>query len=302
MVQAYILVQTEVGKAAEVASRHRADHRRHPGRRRHRTLRRHRPGRVGQRGRPRPAGRRPDPGSRGHHQDADLPDRAHLGRGHWPPGSGAALAAADAGRIARADGATSGGQAVCGQQSPGVRAETDLSGCAQVGDGVDVPAQAASARVSRRVPISTAPVARCRSRESRPEPRPELAPPAPPRTASSRCRRHRERRRPRVGPPSAERRCSSPGLDRGQVARQPGPASVRPLSPVNRPRHGPSASFSPAPGRSAQHQGAEARPRCSLTSGSSVTTRTTPTSAALNRRRDGVGRHGQRELSAPLAS
>ena len=77
-VQAYILIQTEVGKAANVASQI-AEHRgRHARRRRHRPVRRDRPRRGAQRRRARQAGRRPGAEHRGHHPHADLPGRPPL--------------------------------------------------------------------------------------------------------------------------------------------------------------------------------------------------------------------------------
>ena len=80
VVQAYILIQTEVGKAA---TRRRADRRhlrRHPRRGRHRPLRRHRPRRGPQRRRARQARHRQDPGRPGHHPHPDLHGRPRLSR------------------------------------------------------------------------------------------------------------------------------------------------------------------------------------------------------------------------------
>ena len=80
VVQAYILIQTEVGKAAAVA-REIAEHQgRHPGRGRHRPVRRDRPRRGQERRRARQAGRREGAGRRRHHPDADLPGRPPLSR------------------------------------------------------------------------------------------------------------------------------------------------------------------------------------------------------------------------------
>ena len=78
VVQAYILIQTDVGKAAEVATGHRPGQGRHPRRGRHRSLRRDRARRGPQRRRARQAGRREGAEPRRHHPHADLPGRAHL--------------------------------------------------------------------------------------------------------------------------------------------------------------------------------------------------------------------------------
>ena len=78
VVQAYILIQTEVGKAATVAESDRQHLRRHPGRGRHRPLRRHRPRRGPHRRRARQARHRQDPGRPGHHPHADLHGRPRL--------------------------------------------------------------------------------------------------------------------------------------------------------------------------------------------------------------------------------
>ena len=80
MVQAYILIQTDVGKAATVAEQIAEHHRRHPRRGRHRPLRRHRPRRGPQRRRARQAGDRQDPGRPRHHPHPDLHGRPRLSR------------------------------------------------------------------------------------------------------------------------------------------------------------------------------------------------------------------------------
>ena len=73
VVQAYILIQTEVGKAAAVA-REIAEHQgRHARRGRHRALRRDRPRRGQERRRARQAGRREGAERRRHHPHPDLP-------------------------------------------------------------------------------------------------------------------------------------------------------------------------------------------------------------------------------------
>ena len=78
MVEAYILVQTEVGKASDVAALIGKITRGDAGRGRHRPVRRDRPSAGRQRGRARPAGRRAHPGRARDHQDTHLPCGAHL--------------------------------------------------------------------------------------------------------------------------------------------------------------------------------------------------------------------------------
>ena len=87
MVQAYILIQTEVGKAATVAEADRRHLGRDSRRGRDRPLRRHRPRRGLQRRRPRSPRHRQAPGRPGHHADPHLhgrprlrpaPDRTHV--------------------------------------------------------------------------------------------------------------------------------------------------------------------------------------------------------------------------------
>ena len=93
-VTAYVLIQTEVGKAANVARRWRAARRRHVGRGRDRALRRDRPGRGGLGRRPRPHGGGPDPAHRGHHPHGDLPGGQPLSRRTGPRGRRSAMAPA----------------------------------------------------------------------------------------------------------------------------------------------------------------------------------------------------------------
>ena len=78
-VNAYILIQTEVGKAAVGRRGDRRARRRHQRRGRHRPVRRHRARRGRDRRRARQARRRQRPGGRRHHPHADLPGRAPLG-------------------------------------------------------------------------------------------------------------------------------------------------------------------------------------------------------------------------------
>ena len=84
VVQAYILIQTDVGKAAEVATRDRPGQGRHPRRGRHRPLRRDRARRGPQRRRARQARGREGAEPRRHHPHPDLPGRPHL-TGRNPP-------------------------------------------------------------------------------------------------------------------------------------------------------------------------------------------------------------------------
>ena len=86
-VTAYVLIQTEVGKAAYVAQQVRGHRRRGVGRGRHRPLRRDRahPGRLGRR--PRPHGGEPHPAHRGDHPDRDVPRREPLRAPDRLPGS-----------------------------------------------------------------------------------------------------------------------------------------------------------------------------------------------------------------------
>ena len=85
VVQAYILIQTDVGKAAEVATRDRPGQGRHAGRGRHRSLRRDRARRGPQRRRARQAGGREGADPRRHHPHAHLPGGPHL---TWPEPTG----------------------------------------------------------------------------------------------------------------------------------------------------------------------------------------------------------------------
>jgi hypothetical protein len=73
VVQAYILVQTNVGKAAEVAARHWCHPRRNAGGRCDRSLRRHRARRSIQCRRARPVGSRTSASGAWHHPHGDLP-------------------------------------------------------------------------------------------------------------------------------------------------------------------------------------------------------------------------------------
>ena len=77
-VSAYILIQTEVGKAASVAQRDRRPAGRHQRRGRHRALRRHRARRGADRGRAGQAGGGQGAGRRRDHPHADLPGRPPL--------------------------------------------------------------------------------------------------------------------------------------------------------------------------------------------------------------------------------
>ena len=94
VVQAYILIQTEVGKAAAVAREIAERQGRHAGRGRHRPVRRDRPRRGQERRRARQDGRREGAGRRRHHPDADLPRRPPLSRlgALRPPAAAAASA------------------------------------------------------------------------------------------------------------------------------------------------------------------------------------------------------------------
>ena len=74
-VTAYVLIQTEVGRAEKVAPGVARHHRRRRRRQRRRSLRRHREGRGGVARRPRQARRLRDPEGRRHHPHLHLPDR-----------------------------------------------------------------------------------------------------------------------------------------------------------------------------------------------------------------------------------
>ena len=74
-VTAYVLIQTEVGRAEKVAKASRDDHRRRRRRQRRRSLRRDREGRGALARRPRQARRVGDPEGRRHHPHLHLPDR-----------------------------------------------------------------------------------------------------------------------------------------------------------------------------------------------------------------------------------